>query len=210
MKNYTLLFTAIALFFSLGCFSQNDDAVVVAYRVTEKINTGFGSQETTYEVSSLSLISDRDLGPNNTRTITPRYAKRTGKLAAIIPAAAAATTTIDKPIVAAAPAKVIPVEEKKYVSIDIMGTYERVIDKGYQSVPMLTKIGDARYFDGDLIVAAKWYGQLFELTTDLDAVYFYRYAQCLKAIDQPIKAGEMMKLFDSKTQQEKTKTTVKL
>jgi len=204
MKNYTILFTAIAFCFSSGCFSQNGDAVVVAYRVTEKINTGFGSQETTYEVSNLSLISDRDLGPNNTRIITPRYAKRTTKATAALPAPPAAMAgAIEKPITAALPAKIItvksqPVEDKKFVSIDIMGTYERVMDKGYQSVPMLTKIADARFFDGDLITAAKWYGELFELTTDLDAVYFYRYAQCLNATGQPIKAGEMMKLFDSK------------
>src|SRR6476661_6209111 len=71
---------------------------------------------------------------------------------------------------AAAPAK-------ETVSIDVVSTYERVMDKGYKSAEMLRKAGDRHFFNGDLTSAAKWYTELFNITTDLDAIYYYRYGQ---------------------------------
>jgi hypothetical protein len=63
---------------------------------------------------------------------------------------------------------------------------------------MLTKVADRAYFDGDLETAAKYYEQLFMITTNLDAMYYYRYAQSLKGINQSGKAEEAMLLFESK------------
>lgn len=212
------LFLAIASVFSIGCYSQPSETIpskekgnkelmsdskihneqpVMSYYVEERINMVFGSSVTTYSVSSLSLVNTTDLGPNNTRVITPKYAK--GAIAAVNnkPLQVSVDTTIIplKPII---PDKVSPEEKMEVVNVAVIDTYERVLDKGYQSVDMLKKAGDSRYFDGNFSIAAKWYSQLFALTTDLEAIYYYRYAQSLNAIGQIEKANEMMAIFKTK------------
>lgn len=218
MKNYAPLLIAVASVFSFSCFAQrsnnvskmentqlmadnlaNNDLAVVAYHVEERINMAFGSSVTTYEVSNLSLVSTADLGQNNSRIITPKYAKTKVKAVAITHEPAIVSTNAI-PVVAT-PIKVeVPVEVKKVksVNIDILSTYERVLDKGYKSVEMLQRVGNSRYFDGDLVMAAKWYTQLFDLTKDLEPVYYYRYAKSLAAVSQTQKANEMMAMFENK------------
>ena len=63
---------------------------------------------------------------------------------------------------------------------------------------MLEKLGNAYYFKADLENAAKWYGELFGMTQDVDPEYYYRYAQSLKAIKDYKKADEMMAKFSEK------------
>jgi hypothetical protein len=82
------------------------------------------------------------------------------------------------------------------VTVNIVDTYERILDKGYQSVDMLKKVANNRFFDGNLVAAAKWYTKLFALTTELEAEYFYRYSQSLKSINELDKAEEMMAVFE--------------
>lgn len=108
----------------------------------------------------------------------------------------AATATAVKPVEVelTAPADGGP----KSLSIDVVKTYAKVLDKGYKSIEMLTKVGDRAYFDGDLATAAKCYSELFSMAKNLEHVYYYRYAQSLKAINQIDKADEMMKLFENK------------
>jgi hypothetical protein len=235
MKTYAPFFIAIASIFSVGCFAQGGDSasadtkmgnmqlmsdalsgsepVVVAYHVEERINSNFGSHITTYNVSSLSLVGTSDLGPNNTRVVTPIFGKEKEK-AVPVPAASIAIAIpvvavnkelpkapVDIIIRVASPVKaneVVAVKRETSVKIDIISTYERVLEKGYQSVDMLKRVGNSRYFDGDLVKAAKWYTELFSMTTDLDAAYYYRYAQSLKAVNQNEKAKEMMAIFESK------------
>lgn len=86
-----------------------------------------------------------------------------------------------------------------FTKIKIIENYERVLEKGYKSEAMLQAVADYRYFSEDLISAAKWYSQLFEFCQDeLEAVYYFRYAQSLKSIGKIEKAKEMMDLFQSK------------
>ena len=66
---------------------------------------------------------------------------------------------------------------------------------------MLSRVGNGRFFDGDLVMAAKWYSQLFDLTTNLEPEYYFRYAQSLKAIGQIEKAKQMMAVFEKKNAQ---------
>jgi len=94
--------------------------------------------------------------------------------------------------------------DKKYDSyayIDAIKTYERVAEKGYKSVDMFKKLGNAYYFNGELDKAAKWYGELFAMAadTDLEAEYYYRYAQSLRSISQNDKADEMLQKFIQKS-----------
>ncbi|MFE3872745.1 flagellar motor protein MotB, partial [Flavobacterium sp. ZS1P70] len=42
-----------------------------------------------------------------------------------------------------------------YAYVDAIKTYERVAEKGYKSVDMFKKLGNAYYFNGELDKAAK-------------------------------------------------------
>ena len=97
----------------------------------------------------------------------------------------------------------VPLDEtqKKYVFVDVIKTYERVAEKGYKSIDMFKKIGNSYYNNFELGKAARWYGELFAMTSDLEPEYYYRYAQSLKAIDQNDKANEILELFIQKYQQ---------
>lgn len=217
MKTYVIL-TAIVFTFSLSCFGQSTDRapdnlaienatvrsdnspkenlVIVAYYVEETINMTFGKRITKYEVSKLSMVNTYDLGPNNTRVVTPIYRKAKVKNVAL-----QSKTLIDSSVVKIEPVNVEvipPTEIPTYLTIDVVDTYAKVLDKGYKSVEMLTKVADRAYFEGDLVTAAKYYEELFVMKSDLDAMYYYRYAESLKGINQMEKANEAMLLFESK------------
>lgn len=179
--------------------APKDDLVIVGYYVEEVINMTFGKRITKYEVSKLDMVYTNDLGPNNTRTVTPIYRK--AKVKKVNTALALQSKSIvDTSAIKIEPVKVeviAPTEEPKYISIDIIDTYAKVLDKGYKSIMMLTKVADKAYFNGDLVMAAKYYEELFNMTSDLESIYYYRYAQALKAINQKDKADEMMRMFES-------------
>lgn len=94
-----------------------------------------------------------------------------------------------------------PKKQDVFIYIDILKTYERVLEKGYKSIDMFQKIGNAYYFNNELEKAAKWYTELFAMTSDLEPVYYYRYAQSLKAIGQNDKSMRIMDKFVLKNQQ---------
>ncbi|TRX30268.1 OmpA family protein [Flavobacterium sp. ZT3R18] len=98
-------------------------------------------------------------------------------------------------------AKVSNADKKydNYAYIDAIKTYEHVSDKGYKSAEMFQKLGNAYFFNAELDKAAKWYGELFALTSDVDPEYYYRYAHCLRSIGQNDKANEMLKLYNEKS-----------
>jgi outer membrane protein OmpA-like peptidoglycan-associated protein/tetratricopeptide (TPR) repeat protein len=87
---------------------------------------------------------------------------------------------------------------EKYAYVDAIKTYERIFENGYKSPDMLQKLGNSYYFNANLQKAAKWYGELFAMTEDLDAEYFFRYAQSLKGIQEYAKADAMMMKFNAK------------
>lgn len=220
MKTYEALFIAIVFVFSFSCFGQSKDnalqnmiienatvrsddsskenRVIVGYYVEETINMTFGKRVTKYEVSKLDMVYTNDLGPNNTRVVTPIYRKPKVRRVDLV---LQSKTYIDSSAINIKPIKVelvAPTEDPKYLTIDVVDTYAKVLDKGYKSVEMLTKVADRAYFDGDLATAAKYYEELFVMKTDLDAMYYYRYAESLKGINQMGKANEAMLLFESK------------
>jgi outer membrane protein OmpA-like peptidoglycan-associated protein/tetratricopeptide (TPR) repeat protein len=87
----------------------------------------------------------------------------------------------------------------QFAYVDAIKTYERIFDKGYKTPDMLQKLGNAYYFKADLDNAAKWYGELFALTQDLEPEYYYRYAQSLKWIKDYKKADQMLAIFNKKS-----------
>jgi hypothetical protein len=227
VKNYTPLFLVIASIYSFGCFAQDNrdlasakkgnvtitsektsdnELVIVSYRVEERVIMNFGSYITTYNVANLSLVRNSETGPNNTRVITPIYGKvktrdkvvEVEALAAKINEPTKVPLKITPPTIEPVVDAVAPERKNGTANVDILKTYERVLEKGYKSVDMLKKVGNGRFFNGDLVIAAKWYTQLFEQATDLEAVYYYRYAESLKAIKQIDKANEMMAIFKRK------------
>lgn len=86
----------------------------------------------------------------------------------------------------------------KFAYVDAIKTYERLFEKGYKSADMLQKLGNAYYFKAELESAAKWYGELFTLTQDVEPEYYYRYAQSLKAVKDYKKADAMLVIFNEK------------
>ena len=221
MKKLALFFILTANAISINCFAQNrstipakvktenmqspavnisnnnnDDLAVVSYHVEERINVTLGSNITTYNVSNKNLINTNDLGGTNVRIVTPKYGKakaetvkEPSKTSVDVKNKDAKTTKVET---------VVAEIKDRTVNINIANTYERVLDKGYKSIDMLKSVGNSRFFDGDLITAAKWYSQLFTMTTDLEPVYFYRYAESLKAIGEIENSKRMMALFESK------------
>ncbi|WP_306349748.1 OmpA family protein [Flavobacterium sp. '19STA2R22 D10 B1'] len=92
--------------------------------------------------------------------------------------------------------------DKKYEQfayIDAIKTYERVAEKGYKSVDLFQKLGNAYYFNSELDKAEKWYTALFALNQSIPVEYYYRYAQSLKRVGEYKKADEIMNQFLQKS-----------
>lgn len=220
MKTYLLHFAAFAGLFSLSCFAQQtnymianadtrrapfkfdskptEDRDIESYLVVEVINMPFGKRTTKYEVSKLDMVYTNDLGPNNTRTVTPIYKRPKERTAnTILPSKDMADADVET-IKSVEVEVTAPAYTEKFVKIDILETYTNVVDKGFKSIDLLRKVADKYYFESDFEDAVKYYADLFTLDENLDTIYYFRYAQCLKAINETEKADEMMKLFDSK------------
>jgi tetratricopeptide (TPR) repeat protein len=80
--------------------------------------------------------------------------------------------------------------------IDIIKTYERVVEKGYETVDILKKLGNSFFFNNELEKAEKYYSKLFNKTTDLEPEYYYRYSVALRSKGQIEKADEYLKKFN--------------
>jgi tetratricopeptide (TPR) repeat protein len=208
MKNSTLLFITILSDFSFNCMAQKsllapvnnkveethiiprtqsktkpvDQKTAKSYHVEENISSKFGGHTTTYDVLDPKHINTSDLGPKNTRIVTPLVAKQRGKLPEN-------QSEIVKDTLAKQPG---------YAYIVILKTYERVAEKGYRSVDMFQKLGNGYYFNAEYKKAVRWYGELFAMNSDLEPEYYYRYAQSLKATGQNDEANKMLEIFYQK------------
>jgi flagellar motor protein MotB len=96
--------------------------------------------------------------------------------------------------------KIISGDKKydNYAYIDAIKTYERLAEKGYKSEDMFKKLGNSYYFNSEFDKAAKWYGELFAMNTEVEPEYYYRYAQSLKSTGDLTKANQMLDLFNQK------------
>lgn len=220
MKSKMLLFTIIISFYSFKCWTQktnittnekkteelhNDSAAakgknkntgrkIKYYHVEEITPLKFGGFKTIYDVTDPKFIRTYDLGPNNKRTITPVYEDD------VQPEIAVPTLKADtlKKIQPSAAISISDKAKKKetFAYIDIIKTYERVSDKGYESIDMLKKVGDNYFFNDELEKAEKIYEKLFSLTTELQPEYYYRYSISLRAVGKTEKADELFKKFN--------------
>ncbi|MBD3582463.1 hypothetical protein [Flavobacterium selenitireducens] len=178
----------------------DNGSVIIAYRVEERINMNFGGRITTYTVPNLNMVSTNDLGPNNSRKITPIYGKAKVQAMTLVEAKLSAAS-VAVPIASAAIriGAVKPKSAVTSVKIDLIDTYERTLEKGFKSVDMLKRVANARYFEGNMVSAVKWYGQLLVADKNPGADFYYRYALALKAVGQVQKGNEFMKIYESKT-----------
>lgn len=185
----------------------NSSITVKSYHVEENINMKFGGSTLTYEVTDLKLINKYDLGPNNTRVITPHYKEIEQPISIpmenskifkkeVNPIMSPDFKEVKFPVLPEPTKTVDSVQTKKYVYVHLIKTYERIAEKGYKSVEIFKKLGDTYFFDEQYAKAAKWYGELFRMDTNLDALYYDRYAHCLKVIGEKEKASEIIKKRD--------------
>ena len=207
MKNNILLFITIVSVFSFNCLAQNKKESLSAKKiqsakikiqpvsktkttsaktekklhVEENINVKFGGYTTTYEVSDPKHVNKTDLGPKNTRVVTPRSVK--------VKSLEIKTETLRDTLE----------KHGDYAYVYMLKTYERVAQKGYKSIDIFQKLGNGFYFNAEYEKAARWYGELFALTSDLDSEYYYRYGHSLKSIGKNDKAKEMLEIFRQKT-----------
>lgn len=94
-------------------------------------------------------------------------------------------------------------EYNQYAYIDAIETYEKVAEKGYKDEKMFQRLGNAYYFNGELIKAAKWYDALFAMNAEQEPEYYYRYAQTLKATEDYPKADKTLETFNKKIKTDK-------
>jgi tetratricopeptide (TPR) repeat protein len=180
---------------------NNPEKKVKYYHVEENINMKFGGYTTTYDVTDPKLIRTYSLGLDNTRIVTPYYADEEQPKPDEIKVKADTLKAIlvpKKAIVISNNLQIndIPKKAESFAYINIVKTYERMSNRGYKSIDMLKKLGNDYFFNDELEKAAKTYGELFSLTTNLEPEYYYRYSISLKAIGQNEKAIENLKKYN--------------
>lgn len=87
-------------------------------------------------------------------------------------------------------------EKRDFILINVVDVYERVLEKGYKSVFMFKKVADYYYFKDQMEKAAKWYGELFEMTNDLEPMYYYRFGTTLIKTGKTQKGNTMIEKFN--------------
>jgi tetratricopeptide (TPR) repeat protein len=86
----------------------------------------------------------------------------------------------------------------QYAYVNARDLYLRVAARGFTSPEVLQKLGDSYYLTADYKEAAKWYGQLLDVNTqetEIDANYYFRYAQSLKSMNRYDLADVQMEKF---------------
>ena len=89
-------------------------------------------------------------------------------------------------------------EYNEYAYADAIAIYEKLAAKGYQEEKMFQRLGNAYYFNADLLNAVVWYDKLFVMNAQQEPEYYYRYAQSLKAVGNYVKSDKMLDEFNKK------------
>jgi outer membrane protein OmpA-like peptidoglycan-associated protein len=71
--------------------------------------------------------------------------------------------------------------------------YEKAVEKGENSVHVLTRLGDAYYNNSNSEKAAYWYGEALKESDKIEAEYLYKYIQSLRSIGNYIDANKWFK-----------------
>ena len=85
-------------------------------------------------------------------------------------------------------------------AIDIYG---RLLKKGYVSADLLKKLGNAHYFNADYMEAAETYRRLVDnYPSEVEAEYYFRYAQTLKTLGDYGHSNAIMAKFTEATSED--------
>lgn len=84
---------------------------------------------------------------------------------------------------------------EKFAYIRASELYEKLVEAGYQSNDLYGKLADTHYFNARYADALPYYRKMLEGPGDVEAEYYYRYAQCLKAGEKYKEAGKMLNRF---------------
>ncbi|WP_281239806.1 tetratricopeptide repeat protein [Flavobacterium praedii] len=162
------------------------------YHVEEITMMKFGGYKTVYDVSNPKLIRTYDLGTNNKRIVTPIFVDGDQLEKSIL--------NSDTLLRSSIPSKILfsdtPKKADSYASIDIIKTYERVAEKGFESLDMMKKLANSYFFNDEFDKAEKYYTKIFAKTTDIEPEYYYRYSITLKAVGKIEKSNEYLKKFN--------------
>lgn len=89
-------------------------------------------------------------------------------------------------------------EYNNYAYADAIAIYEKLASKGFEDEKMFQRLGNAYYFNAELVKAAGWYQKLFAVNPQQEPEYFYRYAQSLKTLGDYKKADQILDQFNKK------------
>ncbi len=93
--------------------------------------------------------------------------------------------------------KTEPTKEKvDYILVNVVYVYERVLEKGYRSVFMLKEVANYYYFKNQMDKAAKWYDVLFDMTNELEPIFYYRFGDALRKTGKIQQGNELVEKFN--------------
>lgn len=79
---------------------------------------------------------------------------------------------------------------ENYAYVEANKIYEQLAMKGYRSLEMFQRLGDGYYFNARYKEAAKWYGELFGMSSEQPSEYYLRYSQSLKSVGNDLMAKQ--------------------
>ncbi len=92
----------------------------------------------------------------------------------------------------------------QYAFIDSQKLYLKVIESGYHSADLYSRLGDAYYFNANYEDAARWYKNLEEqYPQEINTDHYFRYAQSLRAIKQYDDSQKILAIYNNKIRLEK-------
>lgn len=83
----------------------------------------------------------------------------------------------------------------KFSYVKTTDVLRKVADKGFESVDLFQKLGNAYYFNNNMEEAIQWYGKLMAMDKIIDSEYYYRYAQALKYMEKYKESDRWMERF---------------
>ncbi|MGQ7947506.1 tetratricopeptide repeat protein [Flavobacterium sp. WC2509] len=161
------------------------------YHVEETVSLKFGGYKSEYDVTNPNIINTYDLGPNGTRIITAIYEDEVQPEKLVLKP----DTILNVKKTGSLSISDAPKKDSIYAYIDIIKTYERVSDQGYESIEMLKKLGNSYFFNDEFEKAEKCYNKLFNITANLEPDFYYRYSIILKSMGNIQKSEEFLKKF---------------
>lgn len=94
---------------------------------------------------------------------------------------------------------------ENYAYIDAISIYKKVAANGYEDPEVYKKLGNSYYFNSEFKEAGSWYKKLFELTSDVEPEYLFRYSQCLKNGGDYELANNYLEKFSKASQDSRAK-----